>query len=250
MHAKLLSGGQDDATHNRLGTAGLEGTGGTGRPGCGAGGRRRSLADNESTYHHTKPLRRRRSGGHRRDRKAGPRCRWAARGLAELVQATQAPPVWRAPEGPEGRAAVPVADGRAWPDNESTRRAKLAARTAGGPPPTSTPSSPAPRATPRAGRRPRARQAARPHNRVPHRPEHQRRHQHRRNTGGATHHRGIAKPPGPAGAGRLTQYQRIIEESRQYRDYRDRFPGARSRCRASRRCPWRCLPSGDPRRRR
>ena len=102
----------------------------------------------------------------------------------------------------------------------------------------------------RAGRRPRARQAARPHNRVPHRPEHQRRHQHRRNISGATHYRGIAKPPGPAGAGRLTQYQRIIEESRQYRDYRDRFPGARSRYRASRRCPWRCLPSGDPRRRR
>ena len=82
------------------------------------------------------------------------------------------------------------------------------------------------------------------------RPEHQRRHQHRRNISGATHYRGVAKPPDPAGAGRLTQYQRIIEESRQYRDYRDRFPGARSRCRASRQCPWRCLPSGDPRRRR
>ena len=54
-----------------------------------------------------------------------------------------------------------------------------------------------------------------------------------RNTSGATHHRGIAKPPGPAGAGRLNQHQRIIEESRQCRDYRDRFPGARSRCRAS-----------------
>ena len=92
----------------------------------------------------------------------------------------------------------------------------------------------------RAGRRPRAHQAARPHNRV----------LHRRNTSGATRHRGITKPPGPAGAGRLTQYQRIIEESRQCRDYRDRFPGARSRCRASRQCPWRCLPSGDPRRRR
>ena len=149
-----------------------------------------------------------------------------------------------------GVAAVPVADGRAWPDNESTRRAKLAARTAGGPPPTSTPSSPAPRATPRAGRRPRAHQAARPHNRVLHRPEHQRRHQHRRNTSGATHHRGIAMPPGPAGAGRLSQYQRIIEEPRQCRDYRDRFPGARSRCRASMRCPWRYLPCGDPHRRR
>ena len=44
MHAKLLSGGQDGATHNRLGAAGLEGTGGTGRPGCSAGGRRRGLA--------------------------------------------------------------------------------------------------------------------------------------------------------------------------------------------------------------
>ena len=122
MHAKLLSGGQDDATHSRLGAAGLEGTGGSGGPGCDARGRRR--------------------------------------GLAGLVQATQAPPVWRPPEGPEGRAAVPVGGGRAWSDKESTRRAKLAARTAGGPPPTSTPSSPAP-------------------HRVLHRPEHQRRHQHR-----------------------------------------------------------------------
>ena len=40
-----------------------------------------------------------------------------------------------------GRAAVPVGGGGAWPDNESTRRAKLAAR---------------------AGRRPQAHQAARP----------------------------------------------------------------------------------------
>ena len=145
---------------------------------------------------------------------------------------------------PRGLAAVLVGGGGAWlrcpwavagPGRASRRRAEPKARGADGS---------------RAGRRPRARQAARPHNRVPHRPEHQRRHQHRRNTGGATHHRGIAKPPGPTGAGRLTQYQRIIEESRQYRDYRDRFPGARSRYRASRRCPWRCLPSGDPRRRR
>ena len=34
-----------------------------------------------------------------------------------------APPVWRAPEGPEGQAAVPVGGGRAWPDNEPTRPA-------------------------------------------------------------------------------------------------------------------------------
>ena len=220
MHAKLLSGGQDGATHSRPGAAGAEGTGGTGRPDCDAGGRRWGLA------------------GQRVD--------------VPPHKAPQAPPIWRAPEGPEGRTAMPEGCGKAWPwpDNESTRRAKLAARTAGGPPPTSTPSSPAPRATPRAGRRPRAHQAARPHNRVLHRPEHQRRHQHRRNTSGATRYLGIAKPPSPAGAGRLNQYQRIIEESRQYRDYRDRFPGVRSRYRASRRCPWRCLPSGDPRRRR
>ena len=31
-----------------------------------------------------------------------------------------------------GLAAVPVGGGRAWPDNESTRRAKLAARTVSG----------------------------------------------------------------------------------------------------------------------
>ena len=40
-----------------------------------------------------------------------------------------APLVWRAPEGP---AAVPVGGGRAWPGFETTRRAKLAARTARG----------------------------------------------------------------------------------------------------------------------
>ena len=41
----------------------------------------------------------------------------------------QAPPVWRAPEG---SAAVPVGGGGAWPGFETTRRAKLAARTARG----------------------------------------------------------------------------------------------------------------------
>ena len=76
---------------------------------------------------------------------------------------TTTPQVWRAPEGPEGLAglrgaapnevrspslaggrtlrrpehqrglaAVPVGGGRAWPGNEPTRRAKLAARTASG----------------------------------------------------------------------------------------------------------------------
>ena len=46
--------------------------------------------------------------------------------------AHQAPLAWRAPEGPEGLAAVPVGGGRAWPGFEATRRAKLAARTARG----------------------------------------------------------------------------------------------------------------------
>ena len=46
--------------------------------------------------------------------------------------APQAPPVWRAPGGPEGQAAVPVGGGGAWPGFEPTRRAKLAARTASG----------------------------------------------------------------------------------------------------------------------
>ena len=40
-----------------------------------------------------------------------------------------APPVWRTPEG---AAAVPVGGGRAWTGFETTRRAKLAARTASG----------------------------------------------------------------------------------------------------------------------
>ena len=60
------------------------------------------------------------------------RTRW--RGLAGLRAnaphiSDLAPLVWRAPEG---AAAVPVGGGGAWPGFESTRRAKLAARTARG----------------------------------------------------------------------------------------------------------------------
>ena len=43
----------------------------------------------------------------------------------------KAPHAWRAPEG---SAAVPVGGGGAWPGFETTRRAKLAARTASGRP--------------------------------------------------------------------------------------------------------------------
>ena len=64
---------------------------------------------------------------------AWPRCPRAGRGLAGLRDdapiSDPAPLVWRAPEGP---AAVPVGGGRDWPGFETTRRAKLAARTARG----------------------------------------------------------------------------------------------------------------------
>ncbi len=51
------------------------------------------------------------------------------RGGHRATSAPKAPPVWRAPEGPRGRAAGrgPWAAG---PDNEPKRRSKLAARTA------------------------------------------------------------------------------------------------------------------------
>ena len=68
---------------------------------------------------------------------AGPGCgargRWRGQGGlrddAPRPSTHQAPLVWRAPEG---SAAVPVGGGGAWPGFETTRRAKLAARTARG----------------------------------------------------------------------------------------------------------------------
>ena len=78
-------------------------------------------------------------GGHRRVRRTRPRCPWAVAGpgqasrrRAEPHISDPAPQVWRAPEGQEGQAAVPVGGGGAWPGFETTRRAKLAARTASG----------------------------------------------------------------------------------------------------------------------
>ena len=41
-------------------------------------------------------------------------------------------PEWRTPKDPKGLAMVPGGGGRAWPGFETTRRAKLAARTASG----------------------------------------------------------------------------------------------------------------------
>ena len=49
-----------------------------------------------------------------------------------LVGSCPAPPDWRPPRGLQGLAAVPVGGGGAWPGFETTRRAKLAARTTRG----------------------------------------------------------------------------------------------------------------------
>ena len=72
---------------------------------------------NETTHQTTRqPSRWRRCGG------PWPRCPWAEAGpgrasrrRAEPHISDQAPLVWRAPEGPEGTAAVPVGGGGAWP---------------------------------------------------------------------------------------------------------------------------------------
>ena len=71
-------------------------------------------------------------GGRRRDRGARLRCPWAVAVPGWAIHSDPAPLVWRAPEGPRGQAAVPVGGGGAWPGFETTRRAKLAARTARG----------------------------------------------------------------------------------------------------------------------
>ena len=54
-------------------------------------------------------------GGRRRDRRAWLRCPWAAEGPGRAIHSDLAPLVWRAPEGPEGLAAVPVGGGGARP---------------------------------------------------------------------------------------------------------------------------------------
>ena len=78
----------------------------------------------------------------------------------------QAPPVWRAPEGPQGLAAAAVGGGGAWPGFETTRRAELAARTASG----------------RAAAHGHTKQPG-PTSQARRRPEHQRRHKHHRGPG-------------------------------------------------------------------
>ena len=117
-------------------------------PGCGARGRRRGQAGlrgdapsearsaggsraGRRPWAH-KAARPHRCGGRRRDL---PRCRWAAAGPGRHHTAPKAPPVWRAPEGPEGtgglRGAAPnevrtpsLAGGRALRRPEHQRRHK------------------------------------------------------------------------------------------------------------------------------
>ena len=75
-------------------------------------------------------------GAGRSCRSAGGRWQGLAGLRGDAPISGQAPLVWRAPEGPEGtgglRGAVPVGGDGAWPGFETTRRAKLAARTTRG----------------------------------------------------------------------------------------------------------------------
>ena len=95
-------------------------------------------------------MRQARAGHDTRGQRVTPRCRWARarpdneatrraklaartdRGRVATHRHTQRPGTTgvEGAGGPVGLAAVPVGGGRAWPDNEATRRAKLAARTA------------------------------------------------------------------------------------------------------------------------
>ena len=128
-------------TSSAASAAGVEGTGGTGGPGCGAGGRRRGLAELfTATYPHW-------CEGHRRDRWAWLRCPWAA-GPGRVIHSDLAPLVRRAPEGPEGtgglRGAAPnevrppsLAGGRGlrrpehpWGHKQPTRQPKQRKRAA------------------------------------------------------------------------------------------------------------------------
>ena len=167
MHAKLLSGGQDDATHNRLGTAGLEGTGGTCR---GTGGQRRSQDDTQTTSAArldaaAEPGQASRHGP---GRGAGGR----RRGLAG--QRVDAPSEARSADG--GRAAA----------HEHTKQPGTTSNATGGPPPTGTPSSPAPQPGPPPPGTPAAPSTP---------PEHQRRNTPPRHSKAARPRRGRAAQP-------------------------------------------------------
>ena len=140
-----------------------------------------------------------------------PRCRWAVAG--------------------PGRASRRRAE-------RSSRRGRLA----GGPPPTGTHSG-------RALRRPEHPWGHKQHSHTAG-PSGARNTSGAQHTSGATRHLDIAKPPGPTGAGRLSQDQRLTAGPRRCRGLRGRSPGERWKYRAWRQRPSRSPPCGDPRRRR
>ena len=99
-------------------------------------------------------------------------------------------------------------------------------------------------------RRPPAHQAARSAEQRTRRPQHPWGRNTTQQLVSPTRRVGITKPPGPTGAGRLSQYQRLIAGSRRCRGLRGRSPGERWKCRAWRQRPSRFPPCGDPHRRR
>ena len=193
------------------------------------------------------------------------------------MTATQA-----APPRVQGLAAAPVGGGRAWPDRETTRQARPQhtrphwcggrrrdlprCRWAVAGPGRASRRRAEPKARgadgSRAGRRPPARTAAgasgarntrgatQQHSHTVAGPSGARNTSSAQHTSGATRHLGITKPPGPTGAGRLSQYQKLISGPRQCRGLRGRSPGERWKYRAWRQRPSRFPPCGDPRRRR
>ena len=193
------------------------------------------------------------------------------------MTATQA-----APPRVQGLAAAPLGGGRAWPDRETTRQARPQhtrphwcegrrrdlprCRWAAAGPGRASRRRAEPKARgadgSRAGRRPPARTAAgasgarntrgatQQHSHTVAGPSGARNTSSAQHTSGATRHLGITKPPGPTGAGRLSQYQRLIAGPQQCRGLRGRSPGERWKYRAWRQRPSRFPPCGDPRRRR
>ncbi len=89
--APVGGGGAWQGDSQRPGTTGVEGAGGTGGHGCGARGQWQRLSDNTLT-----------TSTARLEAAAGP----AGPGRASSRGAKQAPPVWRAPEGPEGTGGL------------------------------------------------------------------------------------------------------------------------------------------------
>ena len=124
------------------------------------GGRRRvrrARAGFETTHRDThQHASRRRCGGRRGDRRAWLRCPWAAAGPGRHHTAPKAPPVWRAPEGPEGTGGLRDRHFRAF---------RLACGDLAGGRARRRPEHPwGHKQHKQEGRRPRAHQAARPNN--------------------------------------------------------------------------------------